>query len=378
MDLKIIEVTTRKDLRAFIRFPHTLDRDNTAWVPALDFDEMNTLSKDKNPAFEHCQARYWLAISNGEILGRVAAIYNQLHIEKWGQRYLRFGWIDFIDNPAVSDALMNTVENWAQSLNLTAVHGPLGFTDLDREGMLVEGFDELATLATSHDQPYYQEHLVRLGYKKDVDWLEHQVTVTDTLDERVSRVAEIARKRYKLRLLEAKNKNELLPYAPELFEIINDAYDHLYGTVHLTERQVEAYVKQYFGFVIPDFVPVVLDENGRMVAFTISMPSLSRALQKGRGKLFPFGFIHLLWALKKPNRIDMYLGAVRREYQGKGINAIMMETLFHAIKKYGVKTIHANPMLETNRSVLNQWKFFESRPHKRRRVFIKLLEPAAQ
>ena len=373
MNVILKEVVSRKDLRAFIRFPHTLNRGNPYWVPGLDFDEMNTLRKDKNPAFEHCQARYWLAYSEGKIVGRVAAIDNRLHNETWGQPYLRFGWIDFVDNKSVSDALFGAVEDWAKSLGKTAVHGPLGFTDLDREGMLVEGFDELATLATSHDQPYYAEHLARLGYEKDADWLENLVTITDELDQRVSRVAAISKKRYKLSLLEAKNKKELLPYAPELFEIINDAYSHLYGVIHLTEAQVEAYVDQYFGFVIPDFVPVVLDENGRMVAFTISMPSLSIALQKGKGKLFPLGWLYLLQALNKPERVDMYLGAVRREYQGKGVNAIMMEAGYKAYQRHGVKTIHGNPQMERNFQVREQWKYFESRTHKRRRVFIKHL-----
>jgi len=281
MDVKIKEITKPKDLRAFIRFPHTLRQGDLSWVPALDFDEMNTLRKDRNPAFEHCQARYFLATAEGRIVGRVAAINNQLHSEKWNQPYLRFGWIDFEDQQEVSEALLGAVEDWAESLGKTAVHGPLGFTDLDREGMLVEGFDELATLATSHDLPYYAEHLARLGYEKDIDWMEIEIDVAGDIDERISRVAAISRKRYKLRVLEAKNKKELLSYAPALFEVINEAYSHLYGVVHLTDKQVEAYVKQYFGFVFPDFVPVVLDEEGRMIAFTISMPSLSRALQKG-------------------------------------------------------------------------------------------------
>jgi len=206
MDVKIKEISRPKDLRAFIRFPHTLRQGDSSWVPALDFDEMNTLRKDKNPAFEHCQARYFLAMAEGRIVGRVAAINNRLHSEKWDQPYLRFGWIDFEDHQEVSEALLGAVEDWAESLSKTAVHGPLGFTDLDREGMLVEGFDELATLATSHDQPYYAEHLARLGYVKDVDWVEVEVAVEGDLDERISRVAEISRKRYKLRLLEAKNK----------------------------------------------------------------------------------------------------------------------------------------------------------------------------
>lgn len=377
MDVKIKEISKPKDLRAFIHFPHTLHQGISSWVPALDFDEMNTLRKDKNPAFEHCQARYFLAYAEGRIVGRVAAINNRLHSEKWGQPYLRFGWLDFEDQQEVSEALFSAVEAWAETLGKTAVHGPLGFTDLDREGMLVEGFDELATLATSHDQPYYAEHLARLGYEKDIDWFEVEVTIAGDLDERISRVAAISRKRYKLRLLEAKNKKELLSYAPALFEIINEAYSHLYGVVHLTDKQVETYVKQYFGFVVPDFVPVVLDEDGRMIAFTISMPSLSRALQKGKGKLFPFGWAHLLYALKAPDRIDIYLGAVRPEYQGRGVNAIMMERLYQVYQRQGIKYLHINPMLESNFQVLQQWQYFKTRQHKRRRVFIKHLKTDA-
>ena len=189
-------------------------------------------------------------------------------------------------------------------------------------------------------------------------------------------IAAIARKRYKLRVLEVKNKKQLLPYAPELFEIINEAYSHLYGVIHLTDAQIEAYVNQYFGFVLPDLVPVVLDENGRMVGFTIAMPSLSRALQKGKGRLFPLGFLHLLLALNRFDRVDMYLGAVRPEYQGRGINAIMMESFYLAVQKRGVQKLHANPQMETNQPVLEQWKYFSVRQHKRRRVFIKYLQPA--
>jgi GNAT superfamily N-acetyltransferase len=373
MDIELREITTKRELRKFIRFPHSLPRDNDAWVPPLDMDEINTLHWDINPAFEHCQARYYLAYQNGNAVGRIAAIYNPLHQQTWGQNYLRFGWIDFVEDPQVSQTLMDKVESWAVELGCTAIHGPLGFTDLDREGMLVEGFHELGTLATRHDQPYYHKHLENMGFQKDADWLEHEVDVTVPLSERVSRVAAIARKRYKLHVPNLKNKNELLPYAPELFEIINEAYSHLYGVVHLTEAQVEAYVKQYFGFIIPDLVPIVLDENGRMVAFTIAMPSLSRALQKGKGQLFPFGFIHLLLAMKHFDRVDMYLGAVRPEYQGKGINAILMEAFYLAVQRRGVKYLHANPQMETNQQVLEQWKYFNERQHKRRRVYIKHL-----
>ena len=377
MNIQLKEINTSKELKAFIRFPHSVPREGNNWVPALDFDEMNTLHWERNPAFEHCQARYFLAYQNGKAVGRVAAIYNPLHRDTWNQNYLRFGWIDFIDDPEVSMALMDGVESWARELGCSAVHGPMGFTDLDREGLLVEGFDELATLATRHDPPYYQEHLEALGYGKDVDWMEFEITMPDRLDEKILRIAELTLRRYKLRVLDAKRKKELLRYAPQLFEVINETYSDLYGVVHLTPEQRDAYVKQYFGFVIPDLVPVVLDENDRMVGFAITMPSLSRAIQKGKGRLFPFGFIHLLNAMRKFDRIDGYLGAVLPHLQGRGINAILMVAMFNACQKYGIKTVHANPQLETNQKVWSQWRYFDARQHKRRRVYIKHLLPAS-
>jgi ribosomal protein S18 acetylase RimI-like enzyme len=309
----------------------------------------------------------------GRIVGRVAAILNKRHIEKWGQRYMRFGWIDFIDDPAVSEALMKNVENWAKECGMTAVHGPLGFTDLDREGMLVEGFDELSTLATIYNHPYYPQHLENLGYIKDTDWMEYELSVTPEPDETIARIADIALRRNKLHLLELRNKKELLKYARELFQLLDDEYKHLYGTVPLTEKQIKAYIDQYFGFVTPDFVPMVMDQNNRMVAFGIVMPSLSLALQKSKGNLFPFGFIHLLSALKKNTRADLYLVAVRSEYQGKGVNAILMNKMHGVFNKLGIIKVESNPELEMNQNVQGQWKHYNKRQHKRRRVFIKQL-----
>ena len=371
MNIIVKEVTNLKDLKSFIRFPNKLYRDNQNWVPNLFFDELNTLRRDKNPAFEHCEAKYWLAYREGRIVGRVAAILNRKHMEKWGQRYMRFGWIDFIDDQAVSEALLNTVEAWAKETGMTAVHGPLGFTDLDREGMLVEGFDELSTLATTYNYSYYPVHMQKLGYVKDTDWMEYEMAVPPEPNETIARIADIALRRNKLKLLDVRSKKELLPYARELFELIDDEYKHLYGVVPLTEKQVDAYIKQYFGFVTPDFVPVVLDQNDRMVAFGIVMPSLSRALQKAKGQLFPFGFIHLLKALKKNDRADLYLVAVRSEYQGKGVNAILMNKIQKVFNKLGITKVESNPELETNANVQGQWKYYEKRQHKRRRVFIK-------
>ena len=373
MDVQIKEVTSLKELKSFIHFPFELYRGNPNWVPTLLFDELNTLRRDKNPAFDHCEARYWLALGEGRIVGRVAAILNKRHIEKWGQRYMRFGWIDFIDDPAVSEALMKNVENWAKECGMTAVHGPLGFTDLDREGMLVEGFDELSTLATIYNHPYYSQHLENLGYIKDTDWMEYELSVTPEPDETIARIADIALRRNKLHLLELRNKKELLKYARELFQLLDDEYKHLYGTVPLTEKQIKAYIDQYFGFVTPDFVPMVMDQNNRMVAFGIVMPSLSLALQKSKGNLFPFGFIHLLSALKKNTRADLYLVAVRSEYQGKGVNAILMNKMHGVFNKLGIIKVESNPELEMNQNVQGQWKHYNKRQHKRRRVFIKQL-----
>lgn len=371
MTITLKEVTTLRDLKTFVRFAPKLYAGNPYYVPALFFDELNTLRRDRNPAFEHCEARYWLAYKDGKLAGRVAAILNHKHIEKWGQKYLRFGWLDFVDDVEVSAALLGAVEVWARETGMEAVHGPLGFTDLDREGMLIEGFAEVATLSTNHNFPYYPKHMERLGYAKDTDWVEYEMTVPHEPDATIARIADLAKRRYKLHLLEARNKKELLNYANELFDILDESYAHLYGTVPLARQQVEAYIRQYFGFVQPDFVPVVLDEQGRMVAFGIAMPSLSKALQASRGELFPFGFLHLLKALRTYETFDLYLVAVRKEYQGKGVNAILMDRMNQVFNRLGVKKVESNPELEDNANVQGQWKYYQRRQHKRRRVFIK-------
>lgn len=371
MDVQIKEVTDRKGLKAFIRFPHTLYRGNVCWVPSIDMDELNTLRRDKNPAFEHCEAKYWLAFKDGRVAGRIAGIINRLHLEKWKQPYVRFGWFDFIDDASVSRTLLGAVESWAREKGMTAVHGPLGFTDMDREGMLVEGFNELGTMATYYNHPYYPVHMEKWGYAKDIDWVEFELSVPPEPNETISRVAEIALRRNKLKMLDARKKKDLLLYANDLFELLDEAYRKLYGVVPLSKKQVDSYIKQYFGFVKPDFVPIVLDANNRMVAFGITMPSLSKALQKSKGKLLPFGFIHLMRALKKNDRGDLYLVAVKSEYQGKGVNAILIDRMNRVYNRIGITKVESNPELETNRLVQDQWKFFEKRQHKRRRCFIK-------
>lgn len=373
MKPQIKEVQTLKELRTFIRFPVKLYRDNPTWVPAMFNDEYNTLRRDKNPAFEHCEARYWLAYQDGQVVGRVAAILNHLHLKKWRQNFMRFGWFDFIDDIDVSAALLGQVESWAREMGMNAVHGPLGFTDLDREGMLVEGFDELATLTANSNYPYYPQHMDRLGYVKDTDWLEYEIQVPPQPDPDIAKLSEIVLKRNNLRLLKLKHKKELLPYAIKLFNLLDEEYSHLYGTVPLTERQKQSYTQQYFSFVELDFVPMVVDEKDDLVAFGVALPSLSKALQKCRGELFPFGFIYLLQALKKNDRGDLYLIAVKSEYQGRGLNAVMIHQINQVFNRYGITKVESNPELETNQAVQAQWKYFEKRQHKRRRCYLKTI-----
>lgn len=367
------EVKTAGELRKFVRFPNMLYAGNKYWVPGLHMDEMNTLRKDRNPAFEYCEARYWLAYKDGRLAGRIAGLINHRHVERWGEKHVRFGWFDFVDDLEVSSVLLRQVEEWARQIGFDAVHGPLGFTDLDREGMLIEGFDQVGTLSTYYNHPYYPEHMAQNGYVKAVDWVEYRLSVGQEVPEKVERISQIALKRSKLTLLNAKHANDFKPYAKEVFYLVNEAYKNLYGVVPLTEKQIEAYIKQYFGFINPDYTKIILDEEGKMAAFGIAMPSLSTALQKTGGKLFPFGFLHFLRALKKVEGIDLYLVAVRPELQGRGVNAVLLTEIQKSCFRNGVQWAESNPELEENEKVQAQWKHYEAEQHKRRRCFIKHL-----
>lgn len=374
MSVEIREVAIPRDLNLFIHFPYQLYKGNPYWVPGLFSDEENTLSAEKNPAFAYSQARYWLALKDHRVVGRVAAIISEGHRQRWKQAYMRFGWIDFVDDLEVSKALMGQVEAWAKEKKLTAVHGPLGFTDMDHAGMLVEGFDELGTMATIYNYPYYPRHLEVLGYQKDVDWVEYEITVPQTPDPKIARLAQIVLRRENLRLIEFKDKQEVMQRAPEIFALINEGYRNLYGYVPLNDEQVELYTNQYLGFIKPEFVPAVEDAQGRLVAFGITMPSLTRAMQKSNGRLFPFGFLHVLSALRKNDRADLYLIAVKPEYQGRGVNALLIDHISKVFARHGIRKAESNPELENNHLVQGQWKHFETRQHKRRRCYIKYLE----
>ncbi len=374
MAIEIKEAQTTGDLRRFVAFQYSLYKDNQYWVPPLRADELQSLRKDKNPAFEFCDARYWLAYKDGTIVGRIAAILNKRYNQKWHEKAVRFGWFDFIDDEEVSAALLQAVEQWASSLGMKMIHGPLGFTDMDGEGMLVEGFEEVSTLGALYNFSYYPKHVERRGYVKDTDWLEYEVTMRGGIPEKVARMADIALKRNNLTVLKVKKAKELLPYAKEIFHVLNDAYKDLYGFVELSEKQIDMYVKQYFGFIVPEYVPVVLDSKNKVAAFGIAMPSLSKALQRSNGHLFPFGFIRILRALKNNRNVDLYLTAVRPDMQNKGVNAILIHESNKVFNKNNIEKVETNRELEENSKVQAQWKFFENRQHKRRRCYKKVLK----
>ncbi len=373
MAIEIREVRSKRELRLFVTYPFRIYKGNPFWIPPLLMDEYRALDPKKNPAYAHCDAKLLLAYKEGKLVGRVAAIINHKYVEKWGNKYCRFGWIDFIDDREVSAALIGAVEAWARERGMTGVNGPMGFTDLDREGMLIDGFDELGTMDTYYNHPYYPLHLEALGYAKDVDWVEFELMVPKEVPDKVLRVQEIVLKRSKVRLVKGPRK-VFRNYAKGIFDVVNIAYKDLYGVVELTQEQMEAYTEQYFGFLNPDFVKILIDENDRVVGFGITIPSLSRALQKSRGRLFPFGFIHLLHALRRPKQIDFLLVAVLPEYQPKGLVATLMNEITLSAIKYGIVSAETNPELETNHEVQAMWKVYDARQHKRRRAYLKNLE----
>ena len=371
MEIEIKRVITRGDLKKFIGFPYKLYANNKFWCPPLRFDEMNNLRKDKNVALEFCEAEYWLAFRGKEIVGRIAGIINHMGNEKWNEKLIRFGWIDFIDDLNVSQKLIETAENWGKEKGMDGIHGPLGFSDMDNEGMLIKGFEELATLSSIYNYPYYPVHMEKLGFHKAADWVQWEFDVSTEIPEKVERLSQLVAEKYNLRLLDARKAKELLPYAKKMFTLLNDAFSELYGFVALTEKQMENYTKQYFSFIKPEFVSFVIDKNDDVVGFGISMPSLTRALQKCNGKLFPFGFLHILHAMKKPEIIDMYMNGVKPEYHGKGVNALYYNKLHKAYIRAGIKKAVTNPQLEDNAKALTIWKNFNGRQHLTRRCWIK-------
>lgn len=372
MAVIIREVKTKKELKKFIWFGINLYKDCEFAAPPLMMDDLLNLTKGSNPALDFCETAYFLAYRNDEIVGRIAAIINPVANETWKEKHARFGWVDFIDDEEVTKALFGAAEKWAKSKGMNAIHGPLGFTDFDHEGLLVEGFDKQGTLATIYNYPYYPVHIEKNGYAKDIDWKEYLITVPEVFPEKYFRIADIVKEKYKLTPKRFKSRKEVVDnYAQKIFDLLNLCYSHLYGFTKLNDKQIHFYIKLYFSFFRLDTVSIVVDEKDDVVALGIAMPSFTKALQKAKGHLFPFGWYYMLRALKKNDLVDLYLMAVHPDYQNKGVNSIVFADIMPNAAKNGYKFAESNPELETNTRMSSQWGSFEYVNHKLRRVYIK-------
>ena len=373
MNIEIKKVQTKQDLKTFIRFNYEMYKNNPYSVHDLYEDMMDTFSPKKNPAFEFCEADYFLAYKDGRLVGRVAAIINNRANETWGKKSVRFGWIDFEDDIEISRALLDTVKQWGRERGMVEIEGPLGFTDMDAEGMLIEGFEELSTMATIYNHPYYPKHMEQLGFEKAVDWVERKIYIPDAVPEKHLRIAKIVSEKYGLHVRKLRNKKDVMENntARRIFECINDAFAPLFGYSRMTDRQIDKYVKTYIPVLDLRMVSVVEDNDGNIIAAGISMPSMSHALQRAKGRMFPFGWWHLLKALKwgRDEMLDLLLIGVRPDYQGKGVNALIFADLIPVYNQLGFKYAESNVELEDNGKVQNQWQYFDVVQHKRRRCF---------
>jgi len=370
MAVIIKEVKTKSDIKQFVELPFDIYKNNSFWVPPIRSDEKKALDKSKNPAFEFCNAKFFLAFENKKCIGRIGAIINKSYNKKVGVKYGRINRIEFYDNHEISEQLINTATEWFREQGMEYIHGPLGFTNLDTQGMLIEGFDYLPSVASVYHQPYYKEHFERLGFEKENDWVEFRLTLTDVALQKGIRGAEIVKKRFGFSILNFTSLKELKPYSTQIFHILNDAFKTLPYVTELNDKMIELYVKKYFSILNPKYIKVAKKGN-ETVGFFIGLPSLSEAMQKANGSLFPFGFLHVLKALKKPKVIDMLLTGVLQEYQSAGVAVILISELQEQMLKDGINQMETTGVFETNHNVIANWKNYEHILHKRRRCFVK-------
>lgn len=376
-DIQVVEVTTSKQRKAFVDFFYDLYRDSPYAVPYLYLAEKLTLKPDSNPAFEFCEAQCFLAYNDGKVVGRVAAIINHRANDYWKREMARFGWFDFVDDPKVSEALLLAVEKWGKGKGMTEIAGPFGFEDMDREGMLVDGFDELSSMYVNYNYPYYPKHMDRLGYRKDNDYVEYRIKVPEVTPEKFARTAKLIKTRYHLE--ERKFSHREMTKggkARELFNILNITYGNLYGYSQLSTEQIDTITNNYIKLADLNLVTCVVDteKDDKMVGFGVSFPSFSEALRHTRnGHLLPFGWWHLLKVMKwhKTPTVDLLLIGVLPEYRVKGANAIIFNDLISWYRRYGFKYAVTGPQMETNKGVLSQWQYLESEEIRRHRIYVK-------
>lgn len=369
--ITIKEATSKSDLKKFITFPFTLYKDCEYWVPSLIKDEIETLDRDKNPVFKNADAWYYLAYKEGKIVGRIAVILNHLEVDEIGKKKVRFGWLDMVDDLEVTKALLEKAYEKGREHSLEYAEGPVGFGNMEKAGILTMGFDKLNTMITWYHYPYYAKHLEELGYEKQATWVEYSLKIPDSIFEKVAKFSKIVRERYNLSVIRFKNKKAILPYVDEMFGLLNKTYNTLQTFVPIQQYQIDYYKKKYFSFIHPDYICCIKDEQGKLIAFSIVMPSFSKALKKANGKLFPIGWSYILQAQKKNDTAAFYLIGIDPEYQGKGVTAIIFEEMQHLFNSKGIHTVETNPELKENTAVQLLWKDYNPVQHKERSTFRK-------
>ena len=369
-EIIIKEVKTKKDLTKFVRFPLKLYKGNENYIPALEVDEKNMYNREKNGSYDYCDSILFLAYKDNEIVGRIAGIINYKYNEKINAKHLRFSHFDVIDDFEVTKALFDAIAKWGKEKGMTDFNGPIGFTDLDRQGLLIEGFDKIGMSITNYNYPYYIEHLEKLGLKKDVDWVEYLVQIPEKMDPRVERVSEALLKRFGFKLLKFKNLKEIMPYIYKAFDVYNEAFYVLHGTVMLTKKQIDDLIKQFAPAINFEYLPIIVDKDDNVVGVAILAPSIAKASRKAKGRMLPFGWFHLLRALKHNDTLEMYLVAIKPEYQGYGLNAILMNDVTKCAIKNGIKYAETGPELEENFKVRSQWDNYDAEIIRKRRCYI--------
>lgn len=373
MAVEIREVKTKSDIKKFVDFQFRLYKNEKMWVPPLRAEEVKALMPEFNPAFRFCDTCFWLAIKENKVVGRIGAIINKRYNEINNRTAGRFTRLEFIDDAEVVDTLLTTAENWIRSKGMTEIEGPLGFTNLDHQAMLIEGFDHLPSIASEYHRAYYKAHLERLGYAKEIDWIEFRITIPNEIPEKVLKVCETLKERMGISVLAFKNKEEMMPWAHQLFAIFNKAFSQLFSFVPFDDELTDFYVKKYIPVLSPRFVKIILDKEKKPIGFIIAIPSLSEAMQKAKGSVFPFGWYHLMKAYKQPDTIDLMLTGIDPELQGMGYVAMFMVELQKTALENGVRYAETTGMLENNYKAIQNWKNYEHIQHKRKRCFIKQL-----
>ena len=367
--VSIIEVKNDNDLKKFIKFPMELYKNNKNYVPPLINDEKNIWNPNENAALQYSEAKQFLAYKDGKIVGRIAVMINHKEEKDLGISKVRFGWLDFIDDEEVSKALIDVAITYAKEKNINKIEGPMGFTNLDKAGMLTMGFDKLATMIGLYNFEYYPQHLEKLGLVKEKEWVEFEMNFPEVLPEKVEKFSNLIAQKYKLKVLHFKNKKEILPLVDPMFDLLDKTYSALSTYTPITDEQKKTYKEKYFPFIDKNYIICVEDENHQLISFAITMPSYSRALQKAKGKLFPFGWWHFLQAGKKNDRANFYLIGIHPEYQRRGVTAIIFKEIFERFSKMGIKFAETNPELEENKNVQLLWQDYNPVNHKRRKTY---------